>query len=63
MTKAELMRLVGKYMTVVLYDGQELTGILEFIFEFSEKYGFRKPGVFYIGNHAFRVSHVKKVIR
>lgn len=63
MTKADLMNRVGEYMTVVLYDGQELTGILEFIFEFSEKYGFRKPGVFFIGNHAFRVSHVKKVIK
>lgn len=57
------MNRVGEYMTVVLYDGKELTGILEFIFEFSEKYGFRKPGMFCIGNHAFRVSHVKKVIK
>lgn len=30
--------------------------------EFSEKYDFRKPNYFYIGNVSFKVSHVRKVV-
>lgn len=62
MKKSELKELVGEEITVVLFDDKELTGKLIYVEEFSEKYGFRKPGLFYIGNVGFRVSHLKKVI-
>lgn len=63
MKKSELMELVGEEITVVLFDGKELTGNLIYAEAFSEKYGFRKPGLFYIKNIGFRVSHLKKVIK
>lgn len=61
MKKSELKKLVGSEIKVVLFNDKEFTGKLSYVEEFSEKYGFRKPGLFYIGNIGFRVSHLKKV--
>ena len=66
MTKAELMELVGKEVTVLFKDGDAATGKLEYISEFSAKYGYRKPNMFniydrfYCHTWAFKVSHIKK---
>ena len=61
MTKAELLNLVGKRVTVYFKDERVRYGTLGYIDEFSEKYEFRKPNYFFIGNTSFKVSHVRKV--
>lgn len=67
MTNADLMELVGKEVTILLKDGDVATGILEYIPEFSSKYGFRKPKMYSIQDKfkgvtwSFKVSHVKRV--
>lgn len=61
MTKAELFNLVGKKVKVYFKDGERIYGTLGYVDEFSEKYDFRKPGYFFIGNTSFKVSHIRKV--
>lgn len=58
MKKDELMEYVGKYVSVTLFDGDRLQGVLEYTPEFSAQYDYRKPGYFNIGNTGFKVSHV-----
>ena len=65
MTKAELMNLVDKHVTVEFKDGEIGTGILTIIDEFSSKHGYRIcTGDFYLKNStcnvSFKVSHIKK---
>ena len=60
MTKAELMKDVGNYVKIKLFDGTILEGELGYTTEFCAEQGFRKPNYFYIGDTSFRVSHVKK---
>lgn len=63
MTKAELMKLVGKNVRIYFKDREKsIYGTLGFVYEFAEKYGYRKPGYFYIGYTIFKVSHVKKLV-
>lgn len=63
MTKADLMKLVGKNVFVYFKDGEKgIYGILGYVDEFSEKYGYRKPNYFYIGNMSFKVSHIRKLV-
>ena len=62
MTKAELMKLVGKNVRVLFFDGNWVWGNLCYADEFSAKHDFRKPNYFYIGNVSFKVSHVKKLV-
>lgn len=62
MTKAALMNLVGKEVSVYFKDDErEIHGTLGYADEFSEKHNYRKPNYFYIGNTSFKVSHVRKV--
>lgn len=62
MTKAELMNLVGKKLHVYFKDEERgIYGTLGYVDEFSAKYNYCKPDYFYIGNTAFKVSHVRKV--
>lgn len=62
MTNAELMKLVGKKITVFFKDGERgIYGTLGYADEFSAKHNYRKPNYFYIGNTSFKVSHVRKV--
>lgn len=62
MTRAELLNLVGKKVKVYFKDSERgVYGMLGYVHEFSEKYEFRKPGYFFIGNTSFRVSHIRKV--
>ena len=49
----------GENVRIKLIDNTELEGKLEYIPEFTEKFGYRKPGFFSIGNTSFRASHVK----
>jgi hypothetical protein len=58
MKKDELMEYVGKYVSVTLFDGDRLQGVLRYTPEFSAKYDYTKPDYFYIGNTGFKVSHV-----
>lgn len=64
MTKTELMSYVGKKVFVCFKGGERgIYGTLGYVDEFSEKYDYRKPDYFYIGNTSFKVSHVRKVVR
>ena len=62
MTKAELMKLVGKRVFVYFKDGEKIYGTLGYVDEFSAKHDYRKPKYFYIGNTSFKVSYVKKLV-
>ena len=62
MTRAELLNLVGKKVKVYFKDSDKsIYGTLGYVNNFSEKYGYRKPGYFFICNTSFKVSHIKKV--
>ena len=62
MKHAELMKLVGKNVRVLFYDGEWVWGKLGYSDEFSVRHDFRKPNYFYISNISFLVSHVKKLV-
>lgn len=59
--KDEFMQMVGSLVEVTLFDDTVLKGVLGYAREFSESYGWRKPGYFYINDYGFRVSHIKKL--
>lgn len=62
MKKADLMKLVGKNVTVYFkHEEKGLYGTLGYVEEFSEKYDYRKPNYFYIGHVSFKPSLVRKV--
>ena len=62
MTRADLLKLVGKQVKVYFKDSEKgIYGTLGYVDEFSEKYDFRKPGYFFIGNTIFKVSYIRKV--
>lgn len=62
MTKSELLKLVGKKVTIYFKDGERgIYGTLGYVYEFSEKYDFRKPGYFFINYNSFKASHIRKV--
>lgn len=62
MTRAELMTLVGKKVKVYFKDSERVSyGTLGYVDEFSEKYQYREPGYFFVGNMNFKVSHIRKV--
>ena len=62
MTRAELLNIVGKKVKVYFKDSERgIYGMLGYVYNFSEKYGYRKPGYFFIDNTSFKVSHIKKV--
>lgn len=62
MTKAELMKYVGKKVYIYFKDREAgIYGTLGYADEFSAKHGYRKPNYFYINHTSFRVSHVRKL--
>ncbi len=61
MTKADLMKLVGKRVFVYFKHGKSTYGTLGYVDEFSAKHDYRKPDYFYINSISFKVSHVLKV--
>lgn len=65
MKKDKLNEYVGKFVKVTLFDfvrdDNELIGKLMYIPEFSEKYGWRRPNYYAIGDFDFKASHVKSV--
>lgn len=62
--KQYVMELVGKQVEVVLIDGgPTLYGKLEYIPEFSARYGYRKPDWFALCNYQFKVSHIAKITK
>lgn len=63
MTKADLMKYIGKKVRIYFKNREKsIYGTLGYVDEFSEKYDFRKPNYFYIGNTSFKVSHIRKLI-
>ena len=62
MRKDELMKMIGKEITVEFKDGTSATGILGYTPEFSSVYGFRAPNYFFINNYDFKVSHLRKIV-
>lgn len=65
MLKAELDKYIGKEVTVVFKRGvlskDTLNGRLGFAYDYSYKYGWRKPNYYYIDNCNFKASHVKQL--
>lgn len=61
MTKAELMSFVGENVEITFYDGSKVSGKLEWVDAFSEKFDYSKPQRFKVREYVFRVSHVKKL--
>lgn len=62
MTKADLLKLVGKKVNVYFKDGEKgIYGTLGYADEFSAKHDYRKPNYFYIGSTSFKVSHIRRV--
>ena len=62
MTKAELMKYVGKKVTIYLKGREDMMyGTLGYVDEFAPKHEFRKLNCFYIGDTSFKVSHVRKL--
>lgn len=57
-TRRELDNYIGKNVDVTLFDGSTLSGVLGYTPEFSEKYGWRKPGCFTIDKYDFKASHI-----
>lgn len=62
MTKADLMKLVGKKVHVYFKDGDDLCGTLGYVDEFSAKHNYRKIDYFYIDHMCFKVSHIRKLV-
>lgn len=63
MTKAELMKYVGKMVTVCFKGNDSMIdGILCYTDEFSAKHDYRKPNYFYINHTSFKASHVRKLV-
>lgn len=60
MNKLDLMNNVGNTVEVTFNDGTRARGELEYIENFSVRYGFLKPNCFHVGNYSFKASHVKK---
>lgn len=61
MTKEELNKFIGKRVRIIFLDSQRETGILGFAADFSSKYGYKKPGLYYINDLSFRAGIVKKI--
>ncbi len=59
--KEEVDKLIGKEANVTFKDGDIKKGTLLFVSEFSSRYGYKKPNLYYINNIGFRVSHIKKI--
>lgn len=62
MKHTELLKLVGKYVRVLFYDGYWTQGYLGYADDFSAKHDFRKRNYFYIGDISFKVSHIKALV-
>lgn len=64
-TQKQLMEYVGKRVEITFKDGVSgdkiIKGILGYTFEFSNKYNYRIPHMFFIDHLSFRSSYVKKV--
>jgi len=61
MTKADLMNLLGKNVTVKYKDGKTETGILKYVDDFSFKHHYKKVGYSYVENNDFCVNSCFKV--
>lgn len=60
--KRELLNdYLGKKVSITFCDGHKAEGILEYISEFCEAQGWRKPGYYAVGHWNFKCSHVKKL--
>ena len=59
MKKEELIKHLGERVSIRFYDGTIKTGTLGYTANFSEEYGYRRPGYFTIEDCDFKVSHVK----
>ncbi len=52
---------LGCMVEITLFDGEVRRGQLGYAEELSEKYGFRKPGMYYLGNLSFYKKHIKSI--
>lgn len=64
MLKNDLKKYIGQNVIAVIvgdHGKKKLKGILGFVYDFSEAYGWRKPNYFYINDYCFRSSLVKEL--
>ena len=59
---SELDSMLGKSVTITFTDNSSLTGILEYVSDFTAEFGYRRPG-YHIGCTSFSKSHVKYIER
>lgn len=57
----KLDSMLGKNVEVTFYDGKTRQGKLIYVEEFSEKYDYRRPWRYNVGNTSFMKSSVKKI--
>ncbi len=61
-TADTLKEYIGRPVKITFTDGETAEGTLGYTEEFSEKYGYRKPNYFTVGDYDFKVSHIKSAI-
>ena len=61
MEKEELLKHVGKVVTIKLYNAGTVTGKLEYISSWDEKYDYRCPNRFLCQDITFRAIDVLKI--
>lgn len=61
MKKEELLKHVGKVVTVKLYNAGTVTGKLEYISSWDEKYEYRCPNRFIVADETFRAIDVLEI--
>lgn len=61
MKKEELLNYVGKVVTVKLYNAGTVTGKLEYISSWDEKYEYRCPNRFIVADETFRAIDVLEI--
>ena len=59
MRKEDLYKCVGQHVKIHFYDGDIMEGVLQYVPEYSIKYKYKKPGLYYIDNLGFKCTHVK----
>lgn len=61
MEKEELLKHVGKVVTIKLYNARTVTGKLEYISSWDEKYEYRCPNCFLCQDITFRAIDVLEI--
>lgn len=61
MKREILNEYLGSYVHITFFDGDIVDGMLTYVPEYSEKYDYKMPGLYYIDRLCFKASCVKKL--